>query len=101
MRMHYAANIAECTVKLEVGRQVRRRLQTAFYFPSLEINDHQISRCHLAVRDAARFDDNQSTFAIDTARVTKRVEHQPSANDLEICLKNLFTQPFQHSASCE
>jgi hypothetical protein len=53
---------------------------------------HQIFGFHRFVRDAAGLNNQQGTFAGNTAAVAKGIQNQSATNQLQIRFKNFFAQ---------
>src|SRR5580704_3427531 len=98
MRVRHAADSLKRFVQNQMRRQVRRRPQTPFHRLAVQIDNNQIFRLHRFVRHAARLDRNQSFFAIDPARIPKRVQHQPAPHQFQIGFQYFFAQRFQNHA---
>ena len=60
MSMRYAADSRKRTVEGQVRCQIGRRAQISFDGFTVQVDDHEIRRLHIFVRNSARFDRHQS-----------------------------------------
>ena len=93
--MRHPADAGKLAIQNQMCRQIGRRLQCALDDAPVQIDDHDVGPFHGFVGHAARLDRNHPLLAVDAAGVAPGVEHQPAANQLEVCLEHLFAQSFQ------
>src|ERR1700716_3371874 len=95
MSMRNSTRIRKSLVNLDVSRQIRRRTQFPLDNASGNVRDDDILRRHRAIRDATRLDCYEALIASDTAGVTKSVEHQAAAGEVQIRVQHLWAQDLQ------
>jgi hypothetical protein len=92
--VNHAANSRKRLIKENVCWQIGRRVQITFNAGSVQTNDDQVLDFEFVIRDAARLDNDESAFSIDTASIAKRIEDQSTPLKLQIRFENLSPQLF-------